>query len=832
MSIELQRALTVEFITRKRLNVPIVFLRPESANPSAEDAVKPPEGLATDLGLWTDDRNLGARLVDGFIELQIKAPDDVWCRCLFSAFHHLRIDGRAAYGAERVSSILLRIEDPGSIDPWHTLWPKGHKDRTGNWIETKFVSSDLPTPKSKPVWRDSRPLPGSVLDGNVVVWRPNAKPPALTAELCLEDLESRPIAATTMPAVVRAIAYATLAYWIQAYLDGLTEWESSLMQMLGGWIARLVVEGHAINAKGKSLEGVCWSPVDDSETAADLIEFLKTLGATNDLGVAYARAAAILERSGLEPVSGWGAIETRFGVQAKVGIRRAFRAGIDLQMIELLAEQYVFDTSSHTYIDREALLKGLTYEHPYDDLVRQYENQSIYVQGKAKNPFRLYSASSLRTDAQRRDFFPGEEPAALLRFSRVHGLLGPEDRKSDDYTVFNTFPGFAIKPIATIDPGTMQTAIGMLDRILGLLTQDNDAQILYLKKFIAHIAKYPAEKPQVCPIIVGGQGIGKSVLGQDLMGALFGEMAGSADAASLSDNKFLITPFLGKLITFIDEVRLESVGAINTIKKLVRADFVSGQVKFGHQRDYYIPSRMLIASNSADIGLSPADAADRAFFFIVAWTAENKRMTEREFQTWAVGLKEFYAAFTSALRKVVFRQHLMRYFTDLEVNREELENLEHSSRNDEMVVRSTMTKDREVARQIVAEAHVLWAQDITAWFNKSFLQLAIKRVEGPRSRVEASQVMLEYERANVLEHMTGDMVRFKWGYGRLCEKLGEAHNLVLHPIWPVSPVGPDWDVNGVSTASGAPTWRGLKHGQKDPGEQRPRSYDPDYMPEF
>ena len=54
-------------------------------------------------------------------------------------------------------------------------------------------------------------------------------------------------------------------------------------------------------------------------------------------------------------------------------------------------------------------------------------------------------------------------------------------------------------------------------------------------------------------------------------------MAGMADAGALSDNKFLITPFIGKLITFIDEVRLESPAAINVIKKLVRQDYVSGQ---------------------------------------------------------------------------------------------------------------------------------------------------------------------------------------------------------------------------------------------------------------
>ena len=113
----------------------------------------------------------------------------------------------------------------------------------------------------------------------------------------------------------------------------------------------------------------------------------------------------------------------------------------------------------------------------------------------------------------------------------------------------------------------MSTAVSMLDRMLGLLTQDNDAQIKWLKQFIAWIAQHPEIKPQVCPIIIGGQGIGKSQFESTFMRALFGSMAGMADAGALSDNKFLITPFIGKLVTFIDEVRLESPAAINVIKK-------------------------------------------------------------------------------------------------------------------------------------------------------------------------------------------------------------------------------------------------------------------------
>jgi len=822
----IQRSLTVDFLTKRRLNVPAIWLRPEGLSASAEDAVRVPEALNTDLNLWTDARNVGVRLVDGFIELRLKTTDDVWTEQLFRACAYLRCDTRAAYGPRSapVSSILFHIDDPGSIDDWRSRWPRGGRDTANNWIETSFAASELPTARAKPLWRDSSPLPGSHFKGHLIVWRPNGKPEAETIEQGVEDLEPRPIAPTTMQAIVRSIAYATLSYWIQVYLEGL-DWDASLTRTIGAWLARLVREGRDINAQGKSLEGVCWSPIDSLETATQLLDFLE---ASSELRSAFIQAAAELERNPLTPVAGWGSIETLFGVGAKQALRRAFRAGLDIDAVEHMAERYIYNTSTHTYLDRDDLLKGLLpYEHKRDELIEDYENRRIFINGKPYNPFRLYSASSLRTDVQRTEFFPGQDTGAILRFSRVHGLLKEEQRTPDDYSVLNTFPGFAIKPVATPDPIIMAKAISMLDRMLSLLTQDNDAQILWLKKFIAHIAQRPQEKPQVCPIIVGGQGIGKSICGKEFMSALFGELAGSAAAADLSDNKFLITPFIGKLITFIDEVRLESIGSINAIKKLVRAEYVSGQVKFGHQRDYYIPSRLLIASNYADIGLSPDDAADRAFFFIVAWTAENRGLSDWGFQQWALDLKGFYKDFTTALESVIFKQHLMRYFTDLpDVSREELENLEHSSRNDESVLRATMSKARDVARQIIADGRIYAHLDITAWFNVMSLRGAIKRIDGDRSRVEASQVLMEYKRADVVERMQGDYYRFRWGYGRLLQKLSDAHNLPLDALWPTGPG--DFEDNEIKSFSGAPAWRGLKYGQK---KQDERFYDPDLDPD-
>ena len=78
-------------------------------------------------------------------------------------------------------------------------------------------------------------------------------------------------------------------------------------------------------------------------------------------------------------------------------------------------------------------------------------------------------------------------------------------------------------------------------------------------------------------------------------------------------------------MVFIDEVRISSAAAINEVKKLVRRNRISGEVKFQDRKGYQICSRLIyLTANQADIGLNPEDAADRACFFITSWNAENK----------------------------------------------------------------------------------------------------------------------------------------------------------------------------------------------------------------
>ena len=820
-----QRYLSTDFISQRRLNIPAVWLKPEGLTTSPEDAVA--DSVSTDLGAW-DNQNLAVRLVDGHIELRLDTPDDVWAEGLFRAFRYLRVDARAAYGVRHVSSILINVEGD-SIERWAHRWPKGHIDHQGRKVRTEFRYSAAATKTAKAIYRTSAPLPGSMIDGELVSWRPLGKPPADIIELGLEDLEARPLAATNMESICRGIAYATLLYWIEVNLDGLTEWDASLVRIIGGWLAKIVPEGAAINAAGKSLEGVCWAPIDSPGTAGQLVDFLQREGhAPKDLSVNFIHAAGQLERDPSAHVPGWSSLEDALGVQAKMGIRRAFRAGLDLDQIEGLAERYIYDETSHHYLDRESLVQELHFEHSKDDLVSRWDNEPFFINGKKHNPFKIYAGSQLRTDVKRREFFPGNEPGAILRYSPLHGIVTGENRYGDEYQCLNVFPGFKIKPIATPDPVTMAAAISMLDRMLALLTQDNDAQIKWLKQFIAWIAQHPAIKAQVCPIIIGGQGIGKSLFGDILMRALFGSMAGMADAGAFTDNKFVITPFIGKLITFVDEVRLESPAAINVIKKLVRQDNVSGQMKYGHQKDYYIPSRLLIASNQVDIGLTPLDAADRAFFFIMSWTAKKKAMSDAEFLVWALSLKPFYADFIERLNDVAFKQHLMRYFMEFEVTRAELEDLRHSSRNDEEIVKQFSSAAREMAREMVADARILPHQDITAWFSVANVRDAIRRIENSKyARMQAGEVMAEFENAGILESMTQGMYRFKYGYYRLCEKMGQAHGMPLAPFWPTKPGDDDYGDNEVRSPLGGPPWRGNNPKNRRDSSDPRNGYDPD-----
>ena len=54
----------------------------------------------------------------------------------------------------QVSSILIRIDKPGSIDGWGlSLAGRSYTDKQGQKVKTEIVYSDVPTTRSKAIWR-------------------------------------------------------------------------------------------------------------------------------------------------------------------------------------------------------------------------------------------------------------------------------------------------------------------------------------------------------------------------------------------------------------------------------------------------------------------------------------------------------------------------------------------------------------------------------------------------------------------------------------------------------------------------------------------------------
>ena len=178
----LQRALTVEFITKRRLNLSAVWFRPQGSDPNADDALA--DKLDVDLGAWDGpEHNVGVRLENGHLELRIKAGDDAFAHAFFLAAEHLRIDARGAFGVDRISSVILNVEDQELIEPWAPRWPKGFKDKHGHWTETTVRTSSMATKSAKAIYRFSKPLPGSITPEGVVVWRPKGKAAALDVDI-------------------------------------------------------------------------------------------------------------------------------------------------------------------------------------------------------------------------------------------------------------------------------------------------------------------------------------------------------------------------------------------------------------------------------------------------------------------------------------------------------------------------------------------------------------------------------------------------------------------------------------------------------------------------
>ena len=144
---------------------------------------------------------------------------------------------------------------------------------------------------------------------------------------------------------------------------GSTDWDASLTRIIAGWLAKIVPEGAAINAAGQEPRRRLLGPIDSPATAGQLLAFLQEHGhAPNEIGVTFhpRRGPARARPDGacprlVEPGGRCWAFRPRWASGA-----RSAPASTST-MIEALAERYIYDETSHHYLDREVADSGAAF---------------------------------------------------------------------------------------------------------------------------------------------------------------------------------------------------------------------------------------------------------------------------------------------------------------------------------------------------------------------------------------------------------------------------------------------------------------------------------------
>jgi hypothetical protein len=391
------------------------------------------------------------------------------------------------------------------------------------------------------------------------------------------------------------------------------------------------------------------------------------------------------------------------------------------------------------------------------------------------------------------------------------------DDDDDDPTalaVFNTWRGWPVKLPDKVDPELLARIVVHLDKILGLLTRDNPAQIEWVKKWLAWTFQHPGEKQQIAWVVIGEQGIGKSWFGNTFMKEMMGPLWGSA-SPKVVDTDFSVEPFINKMFTFIDEAKFHSESGVDEIKKLIRGIDVPGAEKFQSARNYRLFSRLMFASNRYDLGIGQANTRDRALFFTRAYDREFKEMNELQFREWAETLKPWFTEYTALMDRKDVREHYMHYFMTMPVTKEEVETIRHSSSTDAQIVLSNMTWSRRIAKYIIEDGRIHEDLDLTYPFTVSDLNKRVTEVSlelGLRN-VQGARVLAEFEQAGVIEKVTlggQRKLRFINKLGTTTDLFGAAISATLEPRFEF-----DKDADyGKNDCDGTtrPMWRGSKGG--------------------
>jgi hypothetical protein len=815
-----QRALT-KHINDNFIQVGAVFLKTSDKSPF-DSRWYDSKFHDTDLQAWIDDEdarltNAGFNLQLGWMDIDIDCDDPEYNRCILSAMDHLKIDTRFQFGRASMkvaTHVMVQLGEDESAN-WEDLSRRQPKEFR---IKSKLYHTELRsfptniTAQNVAKAAKQTVMPGSIYKSknednvyDISVWYNKHNSPAKT----MTEIAATTPRRVTFNEIVRAIAFGTTAYLLR------DKWTEGSRQQsaykLAGWLARVVREGAAIN-NHEVLSAEVFCPVDVDDIAESLIGFVcDYLGDTEKhMRIrTFHDACEKLDRNPDAKIPGWPAMEAFIGADGTLALRTVFMPGSDVSLLTSFAERYLYDESDNNYLDRVRFATSGRYIHEGHELERRHKGDIIRIGGKPKEAFKIFESSSLRKRIGGRDLYPDLGPGGIYRITNIGEVVNDSDDNRTALAMFNTWRGWPISVPETVVPETLQKCEDYLDKLLGYLTRDNLKQSVWLKRWIAWIIQHPGTKQQVAPVIVGGQGVGKSFLGNNFMQSLFHGLWGSA-SPKLLDGAFSIEPFVDKMFVFMDEARFKGDSSTEEIKKLIRNVDVSGAEKYLSARNYRIHARMMFASNRLDMNIGQQNVQDRALFYIKAYDKDFLNLSENDFRKWAAGLKPWFIELDGWIRNKSVMEHYMYYFVNLPVEKIDVESIDYSSSNDSDIIASNMSWSRRVAKYIIEDGRIHEDLDITYPWTQADLNKRVVDVcrELGMQPINGMRVLTEYKDAGILETHVEDgrnYLRFTDRIGSLHQKFGHAISVVMEPRFQFAP--DDYGKNEC-TAKDRPLWRG------------------------
>jgi hypothetical protein len=817
-----QRAIT-KHVNDNFIQVGAVFLKTSDKSPFDSKWYES-QFHDTDLQQWIDDAdarltNAGFNLQLGWMDIDIDSDDPEFNHCILSAMDHLKLDTRFKFGRASMKAathVMVQLGEDESAN-WEDLskrQPQAFRLGNGKFhadlrsFPTGITAQNVAKSAKQTV------MPGSIYKSktednlyDISVWYNKYNSPATG----MGEIASTTPHRVSFNEVVRAVAFGTMAYLLRDKWDKGTRQESA--HKVSGWLARISREGAAIN-NNEAISADVFCPVDTDETAASLMEFICEHMGDDEKHMrvrAFYDACDKLDRNPDAKIPGWPTIEKFLGADGALALRAVFMPGSDVSLLTAFAERYLYDESDNQYLDRVRFYSAGRYIHEGHELERRHKGDIIRIGGKPKEAFKIFESSTLRKRIGGRNLYPDLGPGGVFRITNIGEVIPDDDENQTALAMFNTWRGWPISVPERVDAGTLQKCEEYLDKLLGYLTRNNANQTLWLKQWIAWIIQHPGTKQQVAPVIVGGQGVGKSFLGNNFMQALFHGLWGSA-SPKLLDGAFSIEPFVDKMFVFMDEARFKGDSGTEEIKKLIRNVDVSGSEKYQSARNYRIHARLMFASNRLDMNIGQQNVQDRALFYIKAYDKDFLSLSENDFRKWAAALKPWFIELDRWINSRAVMEHYMFLFVNMPVSKIDVESIDYSSSNDSDIISSNMSWSRRVAKYIIEDGRIHEDLDITFPWSPADLNRRVVEVcrELGMQPINGTRVLTEYKDAGILETHVEDgrnYLRFTDRIGTIHDKFGAAISVLMEPRFQFAPA--DYGKNEC-TMKDRPLWKGKK----------------------